>query len=231
VTSTTTIAILGGTGPQGQGLALRFAKAGVRVALGSRDSERAVLVATELNEKLSAYPGASQIVGTGNLDAVAAAEKVVMLAVPYAGHDETLGSIKSALKGKILVDLVVPLQPGNPRAVAMPDEGSATEAAQGLLGPEIKVVGALHNVSAHVLNHLEQTINCDILACGDDPVATDEVVDLVKCLGVAAYNCGPATNARCIEALTAIVIRLNISKKVPFTHAGIRIWAPDTAPA
>lgn len=231
MTSTTTVAILGGTGPQGQGLALRFAKAGVRVALGSRDGERAGLIATDLNKVLEDHSGAAQIFGMGNLDAVAAAGRFVMLAVPYAGHGETLRSIKPALQGRVLVDLVVPLQPGNPRAVAMPEEGSATEAAQAILGPEIKVVGALHNVSAHVLNHLEHTINCDILACGDDPDATDEVVDLVKCLGVAAYNCGPAANARCIEALTAIIIRLNISKKVPFTHAGIRIWPPGAAPA
>jgi hypothetical protein len=88
------------------------------------------------------------------------------------------------------------------------------------------VVGALHNVSAHTLNALEEHINCDILACGDDVEATDAVVELVKKLGVDAYNCGPASSARCIEAITPILIRLNISKKVPFSHAGVRIWAP-----
>ena len=222
------IAILGGTGPQGQGLALRFARAGVSVALGSRDGERAKTIAAELNSKLSGYPASRSITGLDNGAAVAAAPRVVMLAVPYSGHDETLLAIKDTLAGKILVDLVVPLAQGNPRAVAMPEIGSATEAAQALLGEDVKVVGALHNVSAHTLNALEEAINCDILACGDDVHATDEVVDLVKRLGVDAYNCGPALNARCIEAITPILIRLNISKKVPFSHAGIRIWAPGS---
>ncbi len=223
--SDTTIAILGGTGPQGQGLALRFALAGVSVALGSREGERAAAIADELNKKLEGRT-ATYIRGCDNASAVEAADKFVLLAVPYSGHDATLDAIKSRLAGKVLVDLVVPLAPGNPRAVAMPKEGSATEAAQALLGSDIKVVGALHNVSAHTLNALEETINCDILACGDDVEATDAVVELIKRLGVDSYNCGPALNARCIEAITPILIRLNISKKVPFSHAGLRIWAP-----
>ncbi len=221
-----TIAILGGTGPQGQGLALRFAIAGVPVALGSRDEERAAVIAQELNAKLKAFPSAVPILGTTNTAAVDAAARFVLLAVPYSGHDATLESLKSQLQAKVLVDLVVPLAEGNPRAVAMPPAGSATESAQALLGPQVKVVGALHNVSAHTLNALEESINCDILACGDDVEATDGVVDLIKTLGVSAYNCGPSQNARCIEAITPILIRLNISKKVPFSHAGLRIWAP-----
>ena len=229
-TSNATIAILGGTGPQGQGLALRFARAGVPVALGSRDGERAKAIAVELNNKLKDHPEACPIAGVDNRAAVRLAARVVMLAVPYSGHDDTLQGIKAELAGKILVDLVVPLAPGNPRAVAMPKEGSATESAQALLGPDVKVVGALHNVSAHTLNALHESVNCDVLACGDDVEATDEVIDLVKLLGVNAYNCGPALNARCIEAITPILIRLNISKKVLFSHAGIRIWAPGTSP-
>ncbi len=221
-----TIAILGGTGPQGQGLALRFAIAGVPVALGSRDADRAETIAQELNAKLKDFPSATPIRGVTNTAAINAASRFVLLAVPYSGHDATLQSIKSQLSGKILVDLVVPLAEGNPRAVSMPPAGSATEAAQALLGSEVKVVGALHNVSAHTLNALNESINCDILACGDDVEATDAVVDLIKTLEVSAYNCGPALNARCIEAITPILIRLNISKKVPFSHAGLRIWAP-----
>lgn len=229
-TSQTTIAILGGTGPQGQGLALRFALAGVPVALGSREGEKAAAIADELNQKLSGR-SFSPIRGMDNFAAVTAAERFVLLAVPYSGHDATLDAIKSRVAGKILVDLVVPLAAGNPRAVAMPEEGSATEAAQALLGSEAKVVGALHNVSAHTLNALDENINCDILVCGDDVEATDAVVDLIIQLGIDAYNCGPASNARCIEAITPILIRLNISKKVPFSHAGIRIWAPGRSAA
>jgi NADPH-dependent F420 reductase len=220
------IAILGGTGPQGKGLALRFAKAGVDVVIGSRNGERAAEVATALNVQLNGAPGT--ISGHDNDAAVAAADEIVILAVPFAAHDATLASIRAAMAGKILVDIVVPLAEGDPKAVAMPAEGSATEAAQILLGAEIPVVGALHNVSAATLNKLEQAINCDILVCGNDLDAKEKVISLIEQLDVRAYNAGPAVNARCIEAITPILIRLNISKKVPFSHAGIKICAPGS---
>ena len=104
---------------------------------------------------------------------------------------------------------------------------SATEAAQALLGPEIPVIGALHNVSAVTLKALDQSINCDILVCGNSLEARKKVIELVRKLGVDAYNAGDAQSARCIEAITPILIRLNISKAVPFSHAGIRICPPD----
>ncbi|WP_409525190.1 NADPH-dependent F420 reductase [Nitrincola sp. MINF-07-Sa-05] len=220
-----TIAILGGTGPQGKGLALRFAAAGVDVVLGSRDAERAAEIATELNQQI---PGATGIItGTDNEGAVAAAERMVILAVPYAAHNATLEAIRSQLSGKILVDIVVPLKQGDPKLVDMPPEGSATEAAQALLGDEIPVIGALHNVSATTLSQLDHSINCDILVCGNDLAAREEVITLIEKLDVKAYNAGPAQSARCIEAITPILIRINISKKVPFTHAGIRIAPPN----
>lgn len=220
------IAILGGTGPQGKGLALRFAAAGVDVVIGSRNGDRASEIATELNQQLNTQT--AHISGTDNITAVHAADEMVILAVPYAAHDATLNAIKSALIGKILVDIVVPLAEGDPKSVAMPAEGSATEAAQALLGADIPVVGALHNVSAVTLNELDQPINCDILVCGNDLDAKNSVIELIQLLGVQAYNVGPAINARCVEAITPMLIRLNISKKVPFTHAGIKIWAPGT---
>ncbi len=108
----------------------------------------------------------------------------------------------------------------------MPPEGSATEEAQAILGPSTTVVGALHNVSAHTLNHLDTNINCDILVVGNSGDDKEEVMALISKLGVTCYDAGPAENARCVEAITPILIRLNISKKVPFSHAGIRIWAP-----
>lgn len=217
-----TIAILGGTGPQGSGLALRFARAGVPVVIGSRDAEKAREKAAELQETLAA--GAAGIHGTDLRSAVEAADEMVILAVPYAAHDETLKSIRDLLPGKVLVDIVVPLAKGNPRAMDMPPEGSATEAAQALLGDAIPVVGALHNVAAATLNELDKPINCDVLVCGNDNDANKRVMALLRKLDVEVYNCGPASSARCIEALTSILIRLNISKEVPFTHAGIRIW-------
>lgn len=218
------IAILGGTGPQGRGLALRFAASGVDVAIGSRDGVRAAEVADELNQHINGATGT--ISGLGNAEAVDAADELVVLAVPYSAHNATLESIRSQLAGKVLVDIVVPLADGDPKAVAMPDAGSATEEAQALLGADIPVVGALHNVSAATLNKLEQAINCDILVCGNDLDAKNKVIELIERLDVNAYNAGPAVNARCIEAITPILIRLNISKKVPFSHAGIKIWAP-----
>ena len=220
-----TIAIIGGTGPQGQGLALRFARAGVPVALGSRDGARGAEIAKEISERLPA--GSAVITGIDNAGAVEMADEMVILAVPFSAHNATLEGIKTGLAGKILVDIVVPLADGDPKLVDMPPEGSATEAAQALLGPDISVVGALHNVSATTLNTLEWDINCDILVCGDQLAARKKVMELCEKLGVACYNAGPAQSARCIEAITPILIRTNISKAVPFSHAGIKIWAPD----
>lgn len=220
-----TLAILGGTGPQGQGLALRFARAGVPVALGSRDASRAVEIAAELQSRLP--EGAAAITGRDNAGAVGAATEMVILAVPWSGHNATLAAVRDHLAGKILVDIVVPLKQGDPKKVEMPPEGSATEAAQALLGPEIPVMGALHNVSAHTLNNLDADINCDVLVCGDGLEPRRKVMDLVRKIGVSAYNAGGAEAARCIEAITPILIRINMSKATPFSHAGIRIWAPD----
>ncbi|MEX0739321.1 MAG: NADPH-dependent F420 reductase [Pseudohongiella sp.] len=220
-----TIAILGGTGPQGKGLALRFALAGVDVAIGSRDHERARGIAGELSEQIPDAPG--KINGYDNVSAVEVAEELVLLAVPYSAHDATLAALKDNLNGKVLVDIVVPLAPGNPKALTMPAEGSATEAAQALLGDGVAVVGALHNVSATVLNNLTQPINCDILVCGNDLAAKNKVIELIERLKVTAYNAGLADSARCIEAITPLLIRLNMSKSVPFTHAGIRICSPE----
>ena len=219
-----TIAIVGGTGPQGRGLARRFARAGVPVALGSRDGGRAAEVAAELGAL--AGEGAAPISGMDNAGAVAAADEHVILAVPWSGHDATIAAIKDGLAGKVLVDIVVPLAEGDPKLVDMPPEGSATERAQALL-PDVPVIGALHNVSAHTLNALERPINCDVLVCGMPLKAREDVMALVERIGVTAYNAGDARAARSIEAITPILIRINISKKVPFSHAGIRIWPPE----
>lgn len=220
-----TVAIIGGTGPQGQGLALRFARAGIPVALGSRDGARGAEIGRQLTEKLP--QGSAPITGLDNAAAVASADEIVILAVPWSAHNATLLSLRDGLAGKILVDIVVPLAEGDPKKVDMPPEGSATEAAQALLGADIPVVGALHNVSATTLNNLDWPINCDILVCGNSLDARKKVIELIRRLDVEAYNAGDAQSARCIEAITPILIRLNISKAVPFTHAGIRIWAPS----
>lgn len=219
------VAIIGGTGPQGKGLALRLAQAGVSVVLGSRDPAKAQETAKALTELLGDVT--ADISGMSMEDATKAAGDLVILSVPYAGHDATLTTLAPLLVGKVLVDIVVPLAPGNPKAVVMPEAGSVTESAQLLLGDDIPVVGALHNVSAITLNDLSRAINCDILVCGNDLIAKKKVMALIEKMGTKAYNAGLAESARCIEALTPILIRLNISKEVPFSHAGIRICPPD----
>ena len=219
------LSIIGGTGPQGKGLALRFAKVGFKVALGSRDEARAVEVAKSLSSNNPNLTG--QITGLSNDRAIAFTERFVIFSVPWKGHNNTLNEIKDMLAGKVLVDIVVPLEDGNPRKMSMPPEGSATEAAQAILGPDIPVIGALHNVSANTLNHLEKKINCDILVCGNNLDARLETIELIKKLEVQAYNAGDASSARCLEAITPILIRINMSKAVPFSHAGIKIWPPE----
>lgn len=226
------VAIIGGTGPQGKGLALRLAMAGVSVVLGSRDPDKAQETAQQLITTLSEWDlpewkGVADITGMSMEEATKAADQMVVLSVPYSGHYATLSTLKPLLEGKILIDIVVPLAPGNPKAVVMPEAGSVTESAQALLGESIPVVGALHNVSAVTLNDLSRSINCDILVCGNDLAAKKSVMSLIERMGTKAYNAGLAESARCIEALTPILIRLNISKDVPFSHAGVRICPPD----
>lgn len=219
------IALLGGTGPQGRGLALRWALAGVDVVIGSRQHDKGKRIAEEMAERLGDAPG--KITGMSNPEAVAEAEEFVVLATPFAGHQPTIESLKDALKGKILIDVVVPLAEDNPKKFVAPPEGSATEQAQALLGDDTAVVGAIHNVSAHVLDHVETPINCDVLICGNKKEAKDRATPLVEKLGVKVYNAGLAVSARAIEHMTAILIRLNSSKTTPFRHAGIKIWAED----
>ena len=184
------IAIIGGTGPQGSGLALRFALAGTDVLLGSRDVTRGEEIAQALNAQISDHTATGTITGLSNSDAASGAPEIVILAVPYSAHNKTISSISSELEGKILVDIVVPLAEGNPKEVDMPLQGSATEEAQELAGDGVKVVGALHNVSAHQLNNLSAEINCDILVCGNDLDAKNKVIELIESMGVNAYNAG-----------------------------------------
>jgi 8-hydroxy-5-deazaflavin:NADPH oxidoreductase len=210
------IAILGGTGEQGPGLALRWAMAGEEVIIGSRSQERAEKVAAELNAELSQ----ARIRGLENPQAAEAAE-IVVLTVPYTAHLGTLESVKAHVRGKIFVDVSVPLDPDNPRRMNMPAAGSATEEAQAFFGPETKVVAAFQNVSAHLLRESQQVIDCDVLVCGNDTEAKKTVMGLIAKMGLHAYDVGPAENARVVEGLTSILIRLNIRHKVK--GSGIRL--------
>jgi NADPH-dependent F420 reductase len=210
------IAILGGTGEQGPGLALRWALAGEDIIIGSRSRERAEKVAAELNTEL----GQSRIRGLENPQAAEEAE-VVVLTVPYSAHVSTLESVKSQVHGKIFIDVSVPLDSDNPRRMKMPPAGSAAEEAQALLGPETRVVAAFQNVSAHLLRDPHHPIDCDVLVCGNDAEAKRTVSGLVAKMGLQAYDVGPAESARIVEGLTSLLIRLNIRHKVK--GSGVRL--------
>ncbi len=210
------IAILGGTGDQGPGLALRWAMAGEEVIIGSRAKEKAEKVAAEFNAEL----GQTKILGMDNVQAAAAAD-ISVLTVPYSAHLPTLESVKAQVQGKIFVDVSVPLDPENPRRMKMPAAGSATEEAQAFFGEGTRVVAAFQNVAAHLLRDPKHTIDCDILVCGNDVEAKKVVMGLVTKMGMHPYDVGPAESARVVESLTSMLIRLNIKHKVK--GAGIRL--------
>ena len=220
-----TVGIIGGTGPQGQGLAMRFAVAGVPIFIGSREKNKSEEIVAEINKKIPS--GSALIEGGTNQEAINRSTEIIIFAVPWEAHNYLLNDLKDQIGKKTLVDIVVPLSKNDPKKVSMPPEGSATEAAQSILGEETPVVGALHNVSATTLQNLDWKINCDVLVCGNNLNARKQVMSLIEKIGVTAYNAGDAESARCIEALTSILIRINISKMVPFSHAGSKIWAPD----
>jgi NADPH-dependent F420 reductase len=211
-----TIAVLGGAGKEGGGLALRWAHAGHKVVIGSRDAARAQEAATEINAKI----GTDNATGATNADAAAAAD-IVVLAVPFSAQRATVESVATALQGKILIDVTVPLVPPKVSRVQLPDNGSAVEAIQTMLGDGVKVVSAFQNISAHHLTHLDETIDCDVLVCADDAAAADEVVALAKEIGLGAWNAGVLANSVVAEALTSVLIALNRRYKVP--DSGIRI--------
>lgn len=211
-----TLAILGGTGNEGSGLAFRWGHGGHKVILGSRSSDKAMQVAEELNALL----GRPMFRGADNLSAAKEAD-IVVLTVPYAAQKPTVIEVRDALEGKILVDVTVPLVPPKVSRVQLPPEGSAVEAVQRLLGPGVKVVSAFQNVSAHHLKDLDFQVDCDVLVAGDDKEACDIVIDLAKTAGLRAWHAGPLANSVVAEALTSVLISINRHYKVP--SAGIRI--------
>ncbi len=217
------IAIVGGTGKEGQGLGLGWARAGQEVLVGSRVLERAQRVA----EAINAAVGRGAATGMLNQDAAAAGE-IVVLTVPYDAHAETLQDIRESVRGKILVDVTVPLDPEKPRRLRIPLGGSATEEAQALLGPETRVVAAFQNISHTHLAHGE-TNACDILVCGDDADARQDVIKLAGLLGLRALDVGPARNARVVEGLTVLLMEIN--RRYKARGAGIRITGIPNATA
>jgi 8-hydroxy-5-deazaflavin:NADPH oxidoreductase len=216
VTKTYSIAALGGTGQEGGGIALRLAKAGHHVILGSRDAARAVAVAAEMTATL----GNAKVTGMANREAAAAAE-IAILTVPFAAQRNTVEAVRAGLDGKILVDATVPLVPPKVARVQLPDGGSAVAAIQKMLGQSVRVVSAFQNVSAHHLKDLAHSVDCDVLVCGDDPAAREIVIGLAADMDLRGIHAGPIVNSAAAEALTSILIAMNMRYKVPGT--GIRI--------
>src|SRR5262245_53420574 len=210
-----TLGLLGGTGPQGRGLALRFAAAGHRVLLGSRDAERASKVVAELLDGRDL-----PVRGVANADAAAGAD-VVFLVFPFEGQAAVLPQLAGAIGGKIVVDVINPLgwdaQGAYPLAVP---EGSAAEQAAALL-PEARVTAAFHHAAPKLLANLDQPVDGDILVAGDDPAAKVLVIGLADGIpGCRGIDAGPLRLARQLEGFTAVIVGLNRRYKF---HAGVRI--------
>lgn len=217
------IAIIGGTGHEGAGLAFRWAAAGHAVTIGSRSAEKAVTKAAELTEQLPS----GKIDGADNLTAAQTGE-IVVLSVPYGAQEATLNELKPALAGKILLTVVVPLMPPKVARVWRPAGGSAAEEAQALVGEATRVVAAFQNISATHLMELDHEIDCDVLICGDKKADKAIVADLCAAAGMRGVNAGSLVNSSVAEGLTAVLIGINIRHKIK--NAGIRITGiPDSA--
>lgn len=209
------IAILGGTGKEGMGLAWRWLKTGHSIIIGSRNAERARAKA----EGLRAQAG-GEASGMTNREAAAAGELVV-LAVPYAGLAATLPEVRAACEGKVVVSTVVPLTFGAGPRFNPPPIGSAAEEAQQLLGAAARVVAAFHHIAAHELASLDQPIDCDLLLCGDDATAKQQVAELGASMRLRALDVGPLSNAGLLEGITALLATLN--RRYKAKNAGIKI--------
>ena len=211
-----TIAVLGGTGKEGKGLAYRWSKAGYRLLIGSRNPEKANSIALEI---LALLGGKAFIEGTSNIMAAQAAD-IVVLTVPYSAHRETLESVKGALLGKMLVDVTVPLAFPRITRVQMPPAGSAAQEAHEILGEKVQVTSGFQNISHELLMHAE-TIECDVLVTGTSQEARTETLKLVHAAGLTGWDAGPIENSVVIEGLTSVLIHIN--RQSGTTNAGIKI--------
>ena len=212
------VAVIGGTGALGSAIARRLGQAGVTVILGSRAAEGAAAKAAELGFGLT---------GMSNADAAAAAE-LVIVTVPFAAQEGTLADIAPHVAGKLVVDTTVPLVPPKVMRVQLPAEGSAAVRAQRLLGEQVKVVSAFHNVAAHKLA-TDETIACDVLVFGDEKAERTRVAALVRDCGLRPVHGGALVNSAAAEALTSILIFIN--KTYAVDGAGVQITGTLVEPA
>lgn len=210
------IAVIGGTGDEGSGLAFRWANAGHNVTIGSRAQDKAERVAAELNAKL----GRDLIVGLDNRAATESAE-IAVLSVPYSAQARTLDGLQDVLAGKLLVTVVAPTGEKKARVNLLPSGLSAAEEAQEQLGADVRVVAAFQNIGAHHLTDLDHVIDCDVLVCGDAKDDKAVVMQLCADAGMRGVNAGALQNARAVEGMTSVLIAINIIHKVK--DAGLRI--------
>lgn len=211
------IAILGGTGEEGLGLAMRFCAAGKQVLIGSRSAERAAAAAEAVR---AAVPDAD-VTGAENVEAVRHAD-TVFVAVPYSGQRDTVTALKDEIGQKLVVNIVVPMEfgQGGPRAVPV-EEGSAAEQTKAILGPDSRVTSGFHNLSAHELMTLDHDLDCDVIVCGGDNESRKEVMDLANLLpGCRGIDGGPLRYSRYVEPITVLLAAINRRYK---TQSGIRI--------
>ena len=210
-----TIAILGGTGDLGTGLAIRWSKAGYKIVIGSRTLEKAQNATENLGKISPDTPAAAM----ENSDAAAAGD-IVVLTVPAEHQLSTLDTVKTGLSGKILIDVTVPLVPPKVGTVQMPPEGSAGKRAQDFLGDDVQVVTAFQNIAAHLLQE-DVKIECDVLVSGNKRIARDKVIELAEQAGMRGWHAGPIENSAAAEALTSILIQIN--RRHDIAHSGIQI--------
>jgi NADPH-dependent F420 reductase len=216
--SKSTLAIIGGTGAEGSGLAVRWAAAGYPIIIGSRSADKAGATARELAALL---PGGSATI-TGDENAAAAAKgEIVVLSVPYEAQAATIDQIRNNCQGKIVVTVNVPLKPPKVSVVWHPPAGSAAEEAQKQLGQSTRVTTAFQHVSAGHLRDLSWQADCDVLVAGDDKQAKQFTLELVRAAGFFGVDVGPLANASVVEGLTALLIGINIRHKIK--GSGIRI--------
>lgn len=211
-----TIAVIGGTGDLGTGLARRWAKAGYPIVLGSRTAEKAA----EAAAALAAFATGPKPRGLANRQAAEAGE-IVVLTVPFATAPAVIDDIKPAVTGKLFVETTVPLMPPRVARVQLPPEGCAAVAAQQRLGEGVRVVSAFHNVSAHKLAEVDMALDCDVLVFGDKPEDREVAIKLAEAVGVRGLHAGPLANSAAAEALTSVIIGINRTYKVD--GASIRI--------
>jgi hypothetical protein len=203
-----TLAIIGGTGDLGTGLARRWAKAGYGIVIGSRAADKAATAAADL-ASLATGPRPR---GLANRDAAAAGD-IVVLTVPFATAAAVLDDIKPAVQGKLFIDTTVPLMPPRVARVQLPPEGSAAVAAQLRLGDGVRVVSAFHNVAAAKLAEVDKALDCDVLVFGDKVEDREVAIGLTEALGVRGLHAGPLANSAAAEALTSVIIGINRTYK------------------